>query len=162
MSKDISISRLKEVLDYSQSTGVFTWKEREGKKVFNSCFSGEVAGNVNVQGYIQIQIDNVNFLAHRLAWLWVHGEWPDLIDHLDGDRANNRLGNLESTNYLGNARNTVKGLKDKGIVKLSSGMYRVVVSDKHIGCYKTKEMAKVARDAVYVFGGFSGRHKEES
>lgn len=157
----LSLRRLKDVLDYSPDTGLFVWKSREGLTTFNSRFSGKVAGNINVQGYVQIQIDGKNYLAHRLAWFISNGEWPVIIDHLNGNPEDNRLSNLRSTDSVGNARNVVRNLEDKCIRLMENGRYRVVVSCKHIGCYDTKEEAKIARDAVFVFGGFSERHKEE-
>ena len=47
-----------------------------------------------------ISIDGIQYLAHRLAWLYTHGEWPDdEIDHADGDRSNSRLSNLRVADF---------------------------------------------------------------
>lgn len=157
---DLEISRLKDVLRYD-SNGSLVWLPREGSKTFNSRFAGKVAGNVNCQGYLQVQIDGKNYLAHRLVWFLHKGEWPEIVDHLNGNRTDNRFENLTSVSSLHNGRNQCRGLANKGISELPSGSFRVVVSDRHVGVYKTLEEATIARNAVYVWGGFSERHRED-
>lgn len=66
--------RLQEALDYSPETGVFVWKIRR-----QGCRLGQRAGGVDPNGYRYIRIDGEDFLAQRLAWLWVHGVWPSAI-----------------------------------------------------------------------------------
>ena len=82
-------ARLKEFLHYSPDTGVFTHiKPRGGIRV------GDMAGR-KCHGYLQISIDGKRYLAHRLAWLYIHGEFPpNCIDHVNRDRADNRIVNL--------------------------------------------------------------------
>ncbi|EFE1615700.1 hypothetical protein CKI87_000297 [Escherichia coli] len=60
-----------EVLDYNKETGIFTWK----KKLSARGAVGKVAGTISY-GYNAINIDGVRYFAHRLAWLYVYGEWP--------------------------------------------------------------------------------------
>jgi hypothetical protein len=95
-------SRLKELLDYDPETGIFKWKkERQcrGK-------AGEVAGNLDKDGYLQIGIDYSHCRAHRLAFIYMTGEQPPLlIDHLDGDGANNRWTNLRAATHRMNCEN---------------------------------------------------------
>jgi hypothetical protein len=96
MTPNLTIERLREVLDYNSDTGEFRWKPRPGKAQFNSRFAGKVAGCPDVHGYIQIMVDRRNYKAHRLAWLSVHGTLPDdkEVDHRDRNRANNAISNL--------------------------------------------------------------------
>lgn len=75
--------RLKELLHYEPETGVFTWKvdSRDGGRGHRS---GDTAGTL-AQGYTVIRVGKVVYKAHRLAWLYVHGSFPEHeIDHVDG------------------------------------------------------------------------------
>jgi hypothetical protein len=100
MKTELTQSRLKELLHYDPETGLFTWLVSTGRRVK----VGDVAVSINGRGYRQIQIDGKNYLAHRLAFLWVTGSFPkDQVDHIDGDPANNRWSNLrECTNAENN------------------------------------------------------------
>ncbi len=61
---------------------------------------------IRPDGYIRFQVDGRSYMAHRLAWLYVHGSWPAFeIDHRDGNRANNRIGNLRDVTRTQNNRN---------------------------------------------------------
>jgi hypothetical protein len=93
--------RLKEVLYYDESTGIFVWKIHRGRVT-----TGTVAGAYRL-GYIGIRVDGILYPAHRLAWLYVYGEWPeDEIDHIDLQRKNNRIINLRKATHQQNMRNT--------------------------------------------------------
>jgi hypothetical protein len=97
----LTATRLHETIDYNPETGAFRWIERrKGRKIF--------AGAINTQGYLQICIDGRAYLGHRLAWLYMTGEWPPgRLDHEDTDRANNRWRNLREatpTQNNGNMR----------------------------------------------------------
>lgn len=93
--------RLKELLDYDPETGEFIRRISRHKHR-----AGEVAGYVDSGGYIQIKIDGCAYLAHRLAWFYVYGEWPQhQIDHRDTDRANNRIDNFRPATNRQNAAN---------------------------------------------------------
>jgi hypothetical protein len=92
---------LRSIMDYDPQSGNLTRKT--GPR------AGHISGSVAKDGYkiIQIKLDKkVSYYAHRLAWLYVHGEWPaDQIDHIDGDRANNALANLRECSASQNAQN---------------------------------------------------------
>jgi hypothetical protein len=87
--------RLKEVLHYDPWIGVFI---RKSLSPYASQNVGDVAGGINTLNYVEISIDNIKYLAHRLAWLYVYGRWPGEIDHIDRDTTNNRLNNLLEVN----------------------------------------------------------------
>ena len=96
--------RLKELLHYDPETGVFTRRTSTGGK-----FSGSVCGAPQNMGYTQIMVDKANYLAHRLAWLYVNGVWPAFhVDHIDGCRTNNAFSNLRDADRSTNAQNTHK------------------------------------------------------
>ena len=83
--------RLKELLEYDPETGFFTRLiGRSGPRAR----SGDVAGCDNGQGYIRIYVDGRPYKGHRLAWFYVHGAWPREIDHINGDKSDNKLANL--------------------------------------------------------------------
>jgi hypothetical protein len=67
-----------QVLNYNPETGIFTWKERISIRIM----VGWVAGEIDSHGHRRIGIEGTRYAAHRLAWLYVHGKWPDdEIDH---------------------------------------------------------------------------------
>ena len=98
----ITAEVLRELLDYNSSTGVFTWRKDRNWRVK----SGDVAGTVGAKGYRYINIAGMPTLAHRLAWMHVHGCWPvDQIDHINGVRDDNRLSNLRECDGRENQQN---------------------------------------------------------
>jgi len=98
---------LKEILHYNPETGIFTWAKAGPKKsLYSEAGSRHSCGKISATKYIKIGIDRTYYRAHRLAWLYVHGEWPeDQIDHVNGDGTDNRLINLRSVNGIENHKN---------------------------------------------------------
>lgn len=99
----LTLERLKELLSYDTNTGIFTWIS------FTKNYRrpvGTVAGYTNNLGYVQIGIDCVSYGAHRLAWMYVHGELPEMdIDHINGNTADNRIENLRLVTHQQNMCN---------------------------------------------------------
>ena len=95
--------RLRELLHYNPDTGVFTWLvSRQG----SGAKPGKRAGVVGRNGYVYIGVDRGRYLAHRLAFLFMDGAIPpELVDHKDGDKQNNRWANLRHANKRLNAQN---------------------------------------------------------
>ena len=140
--------RLRELLDYDAETGVFTWRVSQGRG-----YAGAVAGTVRQDGYIAIKLDGRLYKAHRLAWLHEHGEFPDdEIDHINGDRSDNRPGNLRVVTRLINAQNRRRSQSNNraGILGVSRHRNRwqaqieVAGKNKHLGCFNTQEAAHAA------------------
>ena len=106
--------RLKEVLHYDPETGIFTWKYRtDVPKCTNSLFFDKIAGYKNNQGYFFIRINRKLYRSQRLAWLYVHGKWPDNeIDHINGVRHDNRFENLRDVTKSINMQNQKNARKD--------------------------------------------------
>lgn len=102
---DLSAERLRETVDYNPNTGVFTWRSRPNR----TDRSGKLAGFLDTRGYWRIRVDGTIYLAHRLAWLYVTGKWPTAqIDHKDGARSHNAIGNLRDVSASVNQQNRRK------------------------------------------------------
>jgi HNH endonuclease len=99
----ITQERLKEVLTYDYTTGQFTNRiSRPGGKGK----IGAVVGYVNRDGYVRICIDAKYYLAHRLAWLYEYGAFPDyVLDHINGNTGDNCLVNLRPATIKQNMEN---------------------------------------------------------
>lgn len=109
----MNISELPEWISYNATNGQFTWLKTSGKG-----YAGAIAGTPQAKGYIAISIRGRQFLAHRLAWLFVHGDLPTKqIDHINGVKTDNRIANLRlATNMQNHAnrgaqRNSTSGVK---------------------------------------------------
>src|SRR5216684_3400747 len=99
---DVSHARVLEVVHYDTETGIFTWRQRVAKNIP----AGRRAGSVDPNGFRYVRIDKKDFLAQRLAWFYVHGEWPaQKLRHGDGNRDNNSLKNLVEVSGSGKFKN---------------------------------------------------------
>jgi hypothetical protein len=88
---------------YDPETGTFTRTRSVGR---HGCHkAGTIARARNSHGYTVIRVDGVLHGAHRLAWLYHHGEWPNVIDHINGDRSDNRIANLRNVTQTENMQN---------------------------------------------------------
>lgn len=96
----ITQERLKELLHYDPETGVFTWKHTGRRKK-----AGTPAGWVGDRGYSHVQVDGRTYKAHQLAWLYVHGQRPVEIDHINRNKGDNRISNLRPVERCDNQRN---------------------------------------------------------
>lgn len=146
----LSQSRLKEVLSYDPNTGVFTWIKR----------NGNVAGGKDSHGYIIIKVDNKSYKAHRLAWLYIHGYFPENdTDHLNGIRDANRLENLHEATRRCNQQNCkirqdntsgFPGVSWDKPVKKWKAYISINRKQKYLGCHPTALDAALARFTVEV------------
>ena len=94
---ELTAERLRERYDYNPHNGKFYVGSGRG--------FGEERGCAHPKGYIKLLVDRKWYLAHRLAWLYVHGVWPsDVIDHINGIKTDNRLVNLRDITQLENIR----------------------------------------------------------
>ena len=128
---------LKLWIDYNPETGVFERKKYASKK--------RPCGNLDKDGYLRISIKHKIYRAHHLAWLWVHGNFPNgVIDHINQIRNDNRISNLRETTQSINALNSDKKL---GVYKHHNKFRaRVKIGNKqiHLGLFNSQEEARNA------------------
>jgi len=159
MTEKLTSDRLKELLDYDPATGVFIWRARPAnsrmEKVWNGRHAGKVAGSLRLLSkshktkYRVIAIDSKPYLGHRLAWLYVYGEWPTHeVDHRDLDGGNNSIKNLRPATRGQNAanrgvhKNNTSGFK--GIYQNKKGGRWVAQRNGYIGSFDAPEAAHAA------------------
>lgn len=144
----VTQERLRELLDYDPETGIFHWKSRRGKAA-----AGKVAGCLDGRGYCVINVDRKRHYAHRLAWVYVNGGVRFCIDHINGDKGDNRIANLRDVDCKTNRQNTRKAYasnKSTGIlgVRVLKGKYVSQIwvggKDMHLGTFTTIEEAHAA------------------
>lgn len=164
MSKeDIPLWYVRDCLDYCPETGVFTWRMNMYRTK-----AGTRAGSVSgANGYVRITLAGVGYKAHRLAWFYVHGVWPDKhVDHINRDRTDNRIENLRLVDQIQNTQNMSKrknsACQFKGVTPLTRNKSRFVAQIRYdgkqrvIGVFATQEEAhKAYCDAARVqFGEY--------
>ena len=146
--------RLKELLHYDPETGIFTRLVRTS----SSTHVGDIAGGLRPDGYWSISIDNRRFLAHRLAYLYMYGEFPqDKTDHRDQTRDNNRIANLRPVTNKQNIENrgmsplNTSGFPGVSWYKKGSKWHAQIkhnYENIHIGYFDTPEEASAAYEAM--------------
>ena len=99
---DVDLNHLRSTLRYCPATGIFSWYDAS---VWGHRPSG-IAGSITNRGYMLVTYQGWRHMAHRLAWFYIRGEWPDgEIDHKDGDKLNNSLENLRNVGRSENLQN---------------------------------------------------------
>jgi len=156
MIASLSQERLKEVLSYDKSSGLFKWRIR----VSPSANAGDIAGHTNTKGYVVIRVDSVLYRAHRLAWFYMFGLWPKhQIDHKDHDRSNNKACNIrETTNYENHKNMSKRKTNKSGYTGVSfngrRGKWEAYINSDsgriHLGCHIKKADAISVRKKAEV------------
>lgn len=140
----LTADQLREYLDYDPATGEFRRKD----------LNYRVVGSVTKKGYVKIKLNQVQYLAHRLAFLYMEGRWPkDLMDHINGNRSDNRWENLREANRFQNSRNRKLDCQNttgfKGVVfccrnKKYRSRIKINGVRKELGWFRTPEEAHAA------------------
>lgn len=177
-----SISDLRKALDYDPETGALTWRARsaemfsDGKQsavqnaaIWNGRFSGKPAlcghhGN----GYLHGTAFDRKHYAHRVAWAIHYGEWPEgEIDHINGDRTDNRISNLRAVTRSENQRNAKRRADNASSVtgvywRRQEGKWSAQIFSggrrKCLGCFTEFDAAVAARRAAEIELGFHPNH----
>lgn len=167
MNGVLTAARLKELLRYCPDTGVFDWISNNGMRV---CI-GKPVGSKS-RGYLRIRVDGKKYFAHRLAWLYVHGEWPEHeLDHVNRDRADNRIANLRPASDTQNQRNRgiqrnnssgVTGVYWRPADRKWQAMIKINKKLISLGVFALKGDAVQARRAAEVehFGSFAPENRQ--
>jgi hypothetical protein len=163
-------------LDYDPMTGELFWRTRpvehfsdmSYRNRWNTRYAGKVAGFKHHRGYHLVLIGAVKFMAHRVAWLMERGEpVPNEIDHIDGDRSNNRISNLRAatrSENLSNMRAKNSNCQTKGVwFDASRGKFQAHITHRYksykLGRFDTLEEAVAARrEAAERLHGEFARH----
>lgn len=146
----VAAQRLHQLFTYSPETGEFRVKEvRRG----SPAKVGDLCGTVRPDGYLVIRVDGKAYLSHRLAWLYMTGDWPaQEVDHKDRVRSNNAWSNLRASSSTLNKVNRITrkrkyhDLPKSVIPKRGRFQSKVTVGGKtkSLGVYDTPEEAHAA------------------
>lgn len=162
----VTQNRLRQLFIYDEDSGNFIRRIKTGK----STKVGEIAGGKMSSGYIRLRVDGKKYLAHRLAWLYVYGEMPKMIDHINHDTSDNRISNLRNVTHKNNHRNRKQHCNNKsgrvGVYWDSVGrkwISTICVDGRsiHLGRFIEFHEAVNARKNAEVLYGFHENHGKE-
>lgn len=149
----LSVKELQDSLDYDPESGEFT--RRATTSINPKVREGAVAGTSDTAGYINIRIGKARYLAHRLAWLYTYGEFPEGdLDHINGIKSDNRISNLREATRSQNMANTgtpkhnssgTKGVCFDKANKKWMAYLQINKQFKNLGRFDSKEAAIDAR-----------------
>ena len=164
MKTSLTAERVRELLDYCPNTGKFHWKTHRNSQAIQ----GQEAGHLSKDtGYLILGVDAMKYQAHRVVWLHHYGAWPlEDLDHINHDRADNRICNLRVVNDAVNLRNKSKSKANSsgytGVYQIPTGNWlaRICVNRKQInlGTFPKIEHAIAARKAAEAQHNFHANH----
>lgn len=172
MTKDLpSIDELRKLLTYDPDTGDLTWlARRDVKASWNTRYAGRPAlACVHEDGYRKGRIHRKLVRAHRVAWALHHGRWPNLdLDHINGDRSDNRISNLREVTRSENQRNMrLPSDNRSGVIGVYWNTQRqrwvAEIRDtrgkkQHLGAFADLDAAAAARRAAEQAAGYHENH----
>ena len=161
MNADIGQEYVRELFIYEPDTGILRNRINRSTRAK----IGEIAGSLRNDGYMRVGINNKAYSVHRIAFLYVYGYLPEFLDHINGDKLDNRISNLRPATRAENQRN-------RGIAKNNKAGFKGVYPNKHgryeagikkngkriyLGTFDTPEEAHWAymRKARNLFGEFA-------
>ena len=181
------------LLLYEPETGKLFWKKRDismfafdpQRHTLKRAYSAECACNkwntryagkealtaLNNWGYRHGTINGQSMLAHRVIWKMTTGRFPDQLDHINGDRTDNRLVNLrEATPTLNSSNRGIRIDNKSGVIgvawnagrKCWQASIRMNGKQRHLGLFETKEQAKAARKTAELALGFVAREIDDN
>lgn len=170
-----SLATLDELLLYDPSTGILTWRERHQSYftnrrsycAWNGRFAGKEALTGITDGYKSGHILSSRYYAHRVGYYMYHRDAPTLIDHVNGDRLDNRIENLRVVNYAENMKNLgIRNLNTHGVLGISQhpkdGKWQACINQSgrkiYLGRFGSLAEAVAARSSAERVLGFHENH----
>jgi hypothetical protein len=160
------IDEVRDRFSYDAETGVLSWRKARSHLV------GREAGSIAQTGYRMVSWMGRSWPAHRLIWTLVHGEPPNgEIDHINGNRADNRLLNLRDITPTENRRNCARSVRNSsGVLGVSwhrrigkwHAQIKVGYRSQHLGYFESLESASVARKQAEMHHGFHPNHGRQT
>jgi hypothetical protein len=141
---------IRETFDYQD--GKLIWKKSKKSAVL-----GKVAGAVCGNGYVNVTLDGKTYKAHRLIYILHHGHVPEMIDHIDRDKTNNRIENLRPATVSQNVCNReapanstsgIKGVRFHKRDKKWLAYTKISGKQKHVGTFESMDAAAIAATAA--------------
>lgn len=166
---------LRELFHYCPESGALTHRRRSpgwfsGERfanAWNARFAGKTAGSVCAKGYIQVVVHGRVLQAHRVAWSIATGQEPNEIDHINGDKTDNRLTNLRSVTHAENGKNRALGRNNRSGVNgvgwnshFGKWQARIKVAgrSKSLGYFDNLEDAAAARRTAEMTHNYHPNH----
>lgn len=158
------IDLMRERLSYDPDTGALTYSNKaKGNKR-----AGDKVGCLDRHGYIKVMFQGKMYYAHRMVWMMINGRLPNgLIDHINGNKVDNRIDNLRESSKSQNGANSelaLRGGKLRGTTRLKNGKFQSQMKCEgktyYLGTYSTREDARTAYEfaSILVFKEFSPFH----
>lgn len=147
-SNSITAEYVRRLFNYDPDTGIFTRIVSVGSRGQE----GMQVGSADLHGYKTVRIEKRSYKIHRLAWLYVHGAWPvGDIDHINGNRSDNRIVNLRDVTRAVNLQNQRRATNNRstgvlGVYKAENGRFNTKISINNkcvdLGTFDTLEEAR--------------------
>lgn len=144
--RTLNAAELRQALQYDPETGVFAWAPGQHR-------AGAQAGYL-CEGYRVIKILGRPQKAHRLAWLYVYGDWPaGQIDHVNGERDDNRIANLRDCSQAQNRQNLRRSYRNNSAGLLGTSF------DKKTGKWRSQIQVGMRKEHIGLFASAQAAHE---
>lgn len=163
----IDPSELASLVGYAPETGALFWLPRNEPRFDTKLAWKPAFSQIDRSGYMCGRLRRINMKAHRVAWAVHHGNWPDgYMDHINGDRRDNRLSNLRVVSLAENGKNQRPRRNSSGeqcvnwFARDSKWWVKITINGRqtHVGYFDEFADAVAARDAAYKEHGFHENH----